>query len=186
MKKIKMLGALTVLLMLLSPGTALARGGGHGGGHGGHASHGSRSSAHNSGKSSSHNSSKSSSKSNSTSKSSGGFNWFKSAKPKSTQPNAIVPSTPIETWKSAIPRNDYVAPTTPKSSYTTPSESNLYNFIYPTTTQRLLFMPHHSYYYNNTTTQEDDSSNDSESIVLIVVLVLVVAVIAAGIKILLW
>ena len=112
----KLFGALIVLLLFVTPSTALARGGGHGGGHGGHASHGSRSSAHNSGKSSSHNSSKSSSKSNSTSKSSGGFNWFKSTKPKSTQPNAIVPSTPIETWKSAIPRNDYVAPTTPKSN----------------------------------------------------------------------
>lgn len=32
MKKIKMLGALIALLMLLSPGTALARGG-HSGGH---------------------------------------------------------------------------------------------------------------------------------------------------------
>lgn len=100
----KLFGALVVLLLFLTPSTALARGGGHGGGHGGHASHGSRSSAHNSGKSSSHNSSKSSSKSSSTTRSSGGFNWFKSSKSKSTQPNAIVPSTPIETWKSAIPK----------------------------------------------------------------------------------
>lgn len=41
----KLFGALVVLLLFVTPSTALARGGGHGGGHGGHASHGSRSSA---------------------------------------------------------------------------------------------------------------------------------------------
>lgn len=106
----KLFGTLIVLLMFLTPSTALARGG-HGGGHGGGHAHSSHSSHHSSKSSSKSSSNKSSSKSpngiydpsknarksnstdsNSTSQTKKGFNLFGNPKPKK-----IVSAAPVET-----------------------------------------------------------------------------------------
>lgn len=172
----KIFGALVVLLLFVTPSTALARGGGHGGGHGGHSSHSSHHSSHNSSKSSNKSSSnKSSSKSpngiydpsknarksnstdsNSTNQTKKGFNLFGNSKPKK-----IVSAAPIQTWKSSIPRSNYI----------TPAEST---FLYPTMTQRLLYMPHYTYYNSENWNNNQEDNSEYETLALFLVAVVVI------------
>ena len=147
----KLFGTLIVLLMFLTPSTALARGG-HGGGHGGghaHSSHSSHHSSKSSSKSSSNNS-------NSTSQTKKGFNLFGNPKPKK-----IVSAAPVETWKTSIPRNNYIVP----------AEST---FLYPTMTQRLLYMPHYTYYNSENLSNHKEDDSEYETVALFLVSVVVI------------
>jgi hypothetical protein len=167
----KLFGILIVLLMFLTPSTALARGG-HGGGHGGGHAHSSHSSHHSSKSSSKSSSNKSSSKSpngiydpsknarksdsNSTSQTKKGFNLFGNPKPKK-----IVSAAPVETWKTSIPRNNYIVP----------AEST---FLYPTMTQRLLYMPHYTYYNSENLSNHKEDNSEYETVALFLVSVVVI------------
>lgn len=170
----KLFGTLIVLLMFLTPSTALARGG-NGGGHGGGHAHSSHSSHHSSKSSSKSSSNKSSSKSpngiydpsknarksnstdsNSTSQTKKGFNLFGNPKPKK-----IVSAAPVETWKTSISRNNYIVP----------AEST---FLYPTMTQRLLYMPHYTYYNSENLSNHKEDDSEYETVALFLVSVVVI------------
>lgn len=77
------------------------------------------------------------------------------------KPKKIVSAAPVETWKSSIPRNNYIVP----------AEST---FLYPTMTQRLLYMPHYSYYNSENLSNHKEDNSEYETLALFLVSVVVI------------